>query len=178
MRTGRTLPVARYNMALRPVHRIKHVVDIQTAVPVNTKLENVIVNATDNPTIGLTRDVETGAKVNGVFITVEAVASESSTTATPNLYLAIYKNPGGNLTFPNANAVGTNDNKRFVLHQEMVMINAVDGGSPRNVFKGVVVLPRGLKRFGPNDTLVLQLFIPSTGVAVNACMQFHFKEFR
>ncbi len=175
--TGAMTLVVRHS-SLRPVHRIKHVVDVQVAVPVNTKVEQFLILAVDDPSLGTTVEVETGSTVNGFFISVEAVASESSTTATPNLYLAIYKNVGGNLTFPNANAVGSNDNKRFVIHQEMVMINAVDGGTPRNVFKGVIVIPKGMRRFGPNDQLLMQLFTPSTGVAVNACAQMHFKEFK
>ena len=92
--------------------------------------------------------------------------------------MMIYKNPGGNLVFPNANAVGSNDNKRFVIHQEMVMINPVDGGQPRNVFKGVIVIPKHLRRFGPGDELDIQLFTPSTGSTFNSCGLIHYKEFR
>ncbi len=177
-RMVKELAVARFRSSMRPIHRIKHVVDIQTAIPVNVKIENNLIATVDAPVISSVTQVETGSRVNGIFLTVEAVASETSTTATPNLYLAVYKNPGNNLTFPNANAVGTDDNKRFVIHQEMVMINALDGGSPRNVFKGVIVIPKHLQRMGPFDTLELQLFIPSTGVAINACAQCHYKEFR
>ncbi len=153
-------------------------VDHQTAVPVNTKIEQSLIIAVDNPDIGFTNQVVTGCRINGIFLTIEAVASETSTTATPNLYFAIYKNPGNNLTFPNANNVGVDDNKKFVIHQEMVMINPLDGGNPRNVFKGVIAIPKHLRRFGPSDRLEYQLFIPSTGVAVNACTQSHYKEFR
>jgi len=165
-------------LSLRPVHRIKHVVDIQTAVPVNVQVVNDLIKTVDAPVISSRNEVETGCTVNGIFLTVEAVASETSTTATPNLYMMIMKNTGNNLTFPDGNDVGGDDNKRFVIHQEMVMINALDGGSPRNVFKGVIVIPRGYRRFGPFDTLEMQLFIPSTGVAINACAQCHYKEFR
>ncbi len=170
--------MARFRASLRPIQRIKHVVDFQTAVPVNTQIEQILVSANDDPGLANQAQVITGSTVHGIFLSIEAVASETSTTATPNVYLAIYKNPGDNLTFPNANAVGTNDNKKYVIHQEMVMINASDGGSPRNIFKGVVAIPKGYKRFGPNDKLVAQLFIPSTGVAINACTQGHYKEFR
>ncbi len=152
-----------------------------TPVPsslINAQVANNIINTVDDPEIANTNEVITGSRVNGLFLTVEAVASETSTTATPNLYMAVWKNPGNNLTFPNANAVGASDNKKFVIHQEMVMINPVDGGNPRNVFKGVIKIPKHLARFGPNDRLDVGLFIPSTGVAVNACMQSHYKEFR
>ncbi len=178
MRTGKVQMDMRYS-SLRPVHRIKHVRDFQTAVPVNTPIVQIIAHAKDAPVIANTQEVETGAKINGFFITVEVVASETSTTATPNFYFIIYKNPGNNLGgWPNGNAVGSSDLKRFVFHQEMVMINALDGGSPRNLFKGVVAIPKGARRMGPDDTWNIQLFTPSTGVAVNACGQIHYKEFR
>ncbi len=164
--------------SLRPIHRIKHIVDIQTAVPLNTQVENFLIVGKDAPVITSEEHVETGSKVNAIFLTVEAVASETSTTATPNLYLAIYKNPGDQLTFPNANAMGGSTNKKHVIHQEMVMINALDGGSPRNVFKGVIGIPKGMRRFAVDDSLKFQLFIPSTGVAINACAQCIYKEFR
>ncbi len=170
--------VARYRSSIHPVNRIKHVVDLQTAVPVNVKIENPIANAVDAPTLGVTTQVETGSTVNGVFLTIEAVASETSATATANLYFIVFKNPANNLTMPNGNAVGSDDNKKYVIHQEMVMINPLDGGSPRNVFKGVIVIPRHMRRMAPNDRITVQLFIPSTGVAANVCWQAHYKEFR
>ncbi len=177
MRTGK-VPVLVSFSRMRPVHRIKHVVDAQTAIPVNTQIPISLIDTKDAPVLAQKDEVETGCKVYSIFLTVEVVASETSTTATPNIYIIIYKNPGGNLSFPNGNAVGIHDNKRFVIHQEMVMINALDGGSPRNIFKGVIKIPRSYCRFGPNDQLSIQFFIPSTGVAVNSCLQCHYKEFR
>ncbi len=153
-------------------------VDIQTAIPINTKIVNTLAVAVDAPTLPNRPDVETGSTINGIFLTVEAVASESSTTATPNIYMMVMKNPGGNLTFPNGNVVGSDDNKKYVIHQEMVMINAIDGGVPRNIFKGVIVIPKHMRRFAPNDVLQMQIFVPSTGVALNVCAQCHYKEFR
>ncbi len=170
--------MARFRASMRPINRIKHVVDFQTAVPLNTKIEQVLVAAKDNPVLGIQNDVAIGCTINGIYITTEVVASETSTTATPNLYWILFKNPGNNLTLPNGNAVGTSDNKKFVIHQEMIMLNPLDGGNPRNVFKGVIKIPKGYRRFGPEDRLNIQLFIPSTGVAVNACTQAHYKEFR
>jgi len=165
---------------MRPViHRIKHVVDLQTAIPVNTQIPNTVIKASDTPDLASVTEVETGAKVSSFFCTVECVASETSTTATPNIYMMFVKNPGGiYATFPNANAVGSSNKKRFVIHQEMVMINPLDGGNPRNIFKGVIKIPKGYQRMAPDDELEMHVFIPSTGVAVNLCAQFHYKEFR
>ncbi len=173
--------MARRFSSLHPVNRIKHVVDQQISVPVNVNLLNVIVNTVDNPGLGTAIEVETGSTVNNIFCTIEAIATETSTGKTPNFYIYFYKNPGSNIsTFPNANNVGINDNKRFIFHQEMVMIqgNASDDGVPRNVFKGVIKVPKVYRRNAPGDQIGIAYFVPSTGVALQVCLQAHYKEFR
>ncbi len=174
--------VARYNRGnrLRPINRIKHVVDIQQALPVNTLLPIVIVNSQETPVRANTEECLVGSTVGSFFATVECVASETSTTATANIYIYFAKIPGNQFAgaMPNGNVVGISDLKKYVIHQEMVMINPSDGGNPRNIFKGVVKIPRGYARNGPDDRINMFMFIPSTGVAVNICAQFHYKEFR
>ncbi len=172
--------MARFRSSIRPVNRIKHVVDQQTAVPVGTQIIQVLANTVDTPSVGTAIEVAVGSTINGIFLTLEMVATESNTGKTPNFYMFVAKDPGSNLTFPNGNMIGTNDNKRYVIHQEMVMVqgSAGDDGVPRNVFKGVIVIPKGYRRMGPQDQIVVGLFIPSTGIAVNACLQCHYKEFR
>ncbi len=164
----------RRGSALRPVHRIKHVIDLQAGIVLNTQLQVVLIDTKDAPVLGFTSEVETGSKVNGIYLKVEISASSSGALA--NAYMMVVKNPGNNLTFPNANNVGADDNKRYVLHQEMVMLEQVTNGNPRTLFNGVIVIPRGYRRMGPNDRVNLFIFAP--GVNLNACVQCHYKEFR
>ncbi len=161
-------------------NRIKHVVDIQQALPVNTLLPISIITTHDNPVLGTTSQCATGSVVRGFYATVEVVGTEAGSGKTPNLYIYFAKNPGGNITFPNGNVIGSSDNKRFVFHQEMVMLQANAGadGIPRNVFKGVIGIPRGYQRNAPNDITQMYMFTPSTGIALNICAQFHYKENR
>ncbi len=77
---------------------------------------------------------------------------------------------------PTANFVGASDDKRFVIHQEMVMLQQVTNSNPRTLFKGVIAIPRGYRRMGPNDLLRLAVLAP--GVNINICLQVHYKEFR
>ncbi len=162
------------NMSIRPVNRIKHVVDLQGATTAGVQANNNLIAATDTPTLAATSSVETGSKVNGIFLNVEVLATTSA--AISNCYLAIFKNPGGNITVPTINVVGANDNKRFCIHQEMVLLQKQDGSNPRTLFKGVIAIPRGYRRFAPNDTLSIHIF--PTGVSVDFCFQCHYKEFR
>ncbi len=168
--------VARFNrMAnLRPVNRIKHVVDFQGAIAAGAGLTINLISTVDTPTLADVDGVETGSKVNAIYLKVEVNATSS--TALPNVYMYVAKNPGGNLTLPEANVVGSNDNKKFVIHQEMVMLQQQDNSNPRTLFNGVISIPRGYRRNGPNDLLVLRMHTP--GTAVQLCIQCHYKEFR
>ncbi len=167
----------RHRSNLRPIHRIKHVVDRNAVLTAGTQLNDTpFIDAVDAPVLGSTNQVETGSTVNGFYLKCEVVANETDAGAIPNVYMIITKNPGSNITIPQANAVGGNDNKRFVIHQEMVMLNNLAGGNPRVLFNGVIVIPRGYRRFAPDDSLTLSLL--STAVNIAFCYQVHFKEFR
>ncbi len=164
-------------MAMRPIHRIKHVVDSSAVLASGTQLPIPLVTTKDAPVLANVTEVETGAKVNGVYLRVEVIANENIALGViGNCYLAIVKNVGGNLTFPNANAVGSSDNKRFVIHQEMLMLNGVGQGNPRVLFNGVIAIPKGYRRFGPNDTLDVLILAPLLNIML--CVQCHYKEFR
>ncbi len=167
----------RRQMAIRPVNRIKHVIDIQQGVTQATPAESDLVLAQDAPELQFTNTVLTGSTVNAVYLNVEAYTTNG--VALSNIYMAVYKNPGGNITFPNANAVGGDDNKRFVIHQEMKMLQTHDAQNssiPRTIFNGVIVIPKGYRRFAPNDKLTVQFFLP--GADADVCFQCHYKEFR
>ncbi len=165
---------SRLNSAIRPVHRIKHVVDNQGGAVLDTIVNTRIIEAVDAPVVGSTRQVETASTVNGIYLKVEVYATTAG--ALSNAYMMVFKNPGGNLTFPKANVVGVNDNKKYVIHQEMVMLERSVNGNPRTLFAGVIAIPRGYRRFGINDTLEVQVFSP--GVNLDFCLQSIYKEFR
>ena len=168
--------MGRFNrgMALRPVHRLKHVVDIQGGMVANANTLNTLVTTVDAPVLANVTEVETGSKINGIYLKVEANSVTSAALA--NFYMYIIKNPGGNITPPSANLVGASDNKRFIIHQEMVMFQQVDNSNPRTIFAGVIAIPRGLRRFAPND--LLQIVVKSPGTQTNFCIQAIYKEFR
>ena len=161
-------------LRLRPVNRIKHVFDEQGGITAGAGQTVSLVIAVDAPVLTVANQVETGSTINGIFLIVEVNATTSA--ALSNAYMYIIKNPGANLTIPEANVVGVSDEKRFVIHQEMVMLQQVDNSNPRTLFKGVIAIPRGYKRFGPKDRLQLRIFTP--GVNLNYCVQAHYKEFR
>ncbi len=172
------MPRYRSRMAMRPINRIKHVVDNSATVAAAAVLVVSLADATDTPSLAATNSVETGSKVNGIYLRVEVASNEAiDLGAIPNVYMFIAKNPGNNIVMPAPNAVGASDNKRFVIHQEMTMIeNKGQGSNARTIFNGVVVIPKGMRRFGPDDLLQLNILCPALDTAV--CVQCHYKEFR
>ncbi len=165
-------------MALRPVNRIKHVFDSQATIAAATNGSFPIASATDTPTLAATNSVETGAKINGFYIRFEVASNNDfSDGATPNFYFLLFKNVGGNLATPTPNTVGSNDNKRYVVHQEMTMLeNKGKGSNARTVFNGVIAIPKGYRRMGPNDIWSIITLCPALATA--QCLQVHYKEFR
>ncbi len=151
-------------------------VDKQGALAVNILTTDNLILATDTPTLAIEESVETGSRVNGIYLHVEAVRTSATSGVLSNVYMAIWKNPGGNLVMPSPNVIGGSDNKKYVIHQEMIMLEQQGNGNPRTIFNGVIVIPRGYRRFGPNDELSMHLLSP--GVTVNYCWEAHYKEFR
>ena len=168
--------MARYRRSMMPINRIKHVVDSSATLASGNSFNLALVKADDAPELANTNQVLTGSTVNGVYLRVEVSSNEKSPNAIANVYMAIVKNPGGNITIPLANTVGSSDNKRFVIHQEMLMLENEDGGNPRVLFNGVIAIPKGYRRFAPNDELIISILAPS--VDITFCYQAHYKEFR
>ncbi len=160
--------------SLRPVNRIKHVVDTQVGFAAGTQIAVSLIDTVDTPVLSDTDGVETGSTVNAIYLHVEAVATTSA--ALPNLYMYVFKNPGANFTAPPANTIGSSDLKKFSIHQEMIMFQRQDGSNPRTLFNGVIVIPRGYRRNGPDDNMSILFLAPD--VAGELCLQCHYKEFR
>ncbi len=171
--------MARFRRALqlRPVQRLKHVTDQQATLAKATDLPLSIIIAKDQPVLATEEEVITGSTVHGIFLKVIVASNEATVSgAIPNFYMTVFKNPGNSLAVISPNQVGQNDDKRYVIHQEMVMIENQISGNPTTVFSGVIAIPRGYKRFGPNDRLQVVLLSPAINVTI--CLQAIYKEFR
>ncbi len=167
------MPRFRSRNSLRPVNRIKHVIDAQNATTAGTQLNDVMAIAVETPALASPDQVQIGCTINAIYLKIEVNATSSAALA--NAYMIVQKNPGG-LPQLTANTVGSNDDKRFVIHQEMVMLQQVTNSNPRTLFNGVIVIPRGYRRMGPNDRITISVLAP--GVNLNVCIQCHYKEFR
>ncbi len=171
------MPRFRSSMAIRPVHRIKHVVDAEGTVDDSPNVVVDLIETVDAPVLGSPNECETGSKVNGIYLKLEAL--HASGTGRPNFYMAVFKNPANQLSTPNPKNVGVNNVKNHVIHQEMVMGSGDAGnGLPRVVFNGVIKIPKGYIRNSPQDRLQVIMRTGTVGVTFDWCLQCHYKEFR
>ncbi len=166
---------------LRPVNSIKHVVDSQLTVPAGNSSPVVLVRGSENPVISTdTETVKVGAQVSSIFLNVQVVNSVDAVGLINNAYFYILLNPGDNLVAgskPAVNEVGLSDNRKMIIHQEMVMLSDSNDSIPITMFKGVLKIPRKARRIGLNDVIELQVGTPTGGAEINACIQCIYKEY-
>ncbi len=155
---------------------LKHIVDSSSTLTAGTQLAIPIMDAVQTPVLTTPQQTQIGARVSSFYLNVQVVPNETDAGAIPNAYMIVFKNVGNNLTTPDPASVGTSDIKRFVIHQEMVMMNNLAGGNPRTLFQGVIKVPKGLQRQGNDD--VMAVVIKSTAVNIALCVQCIYKEYR
>ena len=169
----------RISSSLHPVNSIKHVVDTATSAVLAVTSVVPIIQAVDNPGLANVTQIKMGAVVNSIYLRVECIAT-TSFSQVPRVYMLVQKNPGGNLGNIQPNSVGDSDNKKFVIHQEMTMVDGVPDVSefPRTMFQGVIKIPSRYRRFGVRDemTVNFQNGVGETTGITNVCVQCIYKE--
>ncbi len=130
----------------------------------------------DTPVITSPTQCETGSKVNGIYLHVEVNLTSGS--ALSNIYMAVMKQPANAISPPAAESVGISNAKKYIIHQEMVMLGDATENMPRVLFNGVIKIPKGYIRNGPADKLIVLLVMGTTGMQGAFCLQCHYKEFR
>jgi len=168
--------MARFRRSLHPVNRIKHVIDSEGALAAGAQSVTPIAVEADNPDLANVTQVLTGAHVSSIYLHVEV--SHTSGAGRPNMYFALVKNPAQLISpITGINSVGDSGQKKFFIHQEMIMLSGDAGnGLPRPIFNGVIKIPKHMQRFAPNDTLDVVLLSPT--VVGDFCLQCHYKEIR
>ncbi len=168
---------------MRPVQSIKHIVDTDGLISLAVQSVTPIVNTVRNPDYAANpADVEIGSTVSSIYLRVEATGVIAA-AGIDNIYMAVVKNPAGALSFPKGNQMGGDDNRRWILHQEMLMLAPFEAtgttGFPRTLFKGVIRIPRGMKRNALEDQLQVLLSHRGgeTSQTTRFCLECIYKEF-
>ncbi len=158
-----------------PVNSIKHIIDAEGAwteslsqTPIATAVS--VADAVFKPV-----EVTFGRTINAFFLSIFAIGlTGAPVNATINWYL-MKKHQGQTSSIPPAGATGNNNLRNQIIHEEKGLSGSGDG-TPM-VFKGVVVVPRGMRRMREGD----EWFIGAqTSVAANDvffCIKAIYKSF-
>ncbi len=179
--------MARFNRMsnLHPINSVKHVVDSSTivAATTNTILTRAVAGV-NTYQLSDANGVPTGSKVNGLYISL-FIYSEGGEVANevPLADWYIIRNPGTTFgtTFdatnlPTPGATGTHINKKFIFHEEKGLAGGGDAsltGVPM-VFKGVIAIPRGMRRIGEQDEFLICI---RTNFASKVCVKIIYKHY-
>ncbi len=177
------MTVPRFQNALRPVISTKNVVEISGILAAGTNTVSLnLALAVDSATLAASNSVERGSKINGFFLSVFYIAEGGEVAnEVPLVDWYVIKDPGNNMgtTFdathlPTPGASGVHDNKRFIFHTEKGLTGGGDAslaGIPM-VFKGVIAVPRGYRKFNANDAIS---FCARANFATKFCIQCIYK---
>ncbi len=136
---------------LSPINSIKHVVDSEGSLLAATNSVTTILDSVPNvdPATFVPGNVRVGAKVNGFFISVFVIGDTGApVVGSINWYIA--KTHTGQLgQLPNAGNTGTSLIRNQIFHEEKGLAGSGDGTAMG--FKGVIAVPRGMRRIREGD---------------------------
>ncbi len=169
-------------LGLRPVNSVKHVVDTNGTISAGAASVNDISVSRANPIFSVTNEVAALSTIFSIFLSVQVVPVIAA-GGVDNIYMYVQKNPANDLGNPAVDSVGTDDRRRYVIHQEMKMLgNGVDQGSniSRSLFQGVIKFPFKMRRNAIDDRwqVVIGHRAAEATQTSRFCLQCIYKEFR
>ncbi len=164
----------RKSLSLRPIDSMKNVV--MGTIGLTTTLQQLkLVVAVDNPVNTAQSEIQRGATLKAIWLSLDFCGlAGTGVLQRTSVYLA--KNPGDNLTFPDAFAVGSSNEKKFVFKQWTQMTMRNQDGNPPYHWEGWVKIPKRYQRFGADD--VLAIFAECDSVTGHLSVQAIYKWYR
>ncbi len=162
------------------IHSIKHVVDISGALAgagqsVNEIAQGVVTRTTPfNP-----NEVIVGETVNGIFLSIFVLGATGSGLDGPiDWYIAKSRSGqtfGGGGDFPQPGNTGVSSVRNQIFHEEKGLAGSADGTAM--VFKGVVVIPKSMRRMREGDTFTIAIRSADNTNNANFCIKAIYKSF-
>ncbi len=167
--------VFRRGNSRHPVNSIKHIIDVEGALTAAGLSSNPIAVAVPNVDTGTFKpgDIRVGATINAFFLSVFTLgATGGGNTGSINWYLA--KLHDGQ-ALPQPDNTGISMIRNQIIHEEKGLAGSADG-TPM-AFKGVVMVPRGMRRMREGDTWWLVIKGTDAVTDYNFCLKAIYKSF-
>ncbi len=142
--------MARFRNARSPINSIKHIIDSSGTVG-QAASTNVIAVTVPNldPTTFKPGDIRIGATINGFFLSVFMIGSTGAPLASASNWYIAKTGEGQFASLPQPGATGVSKIRNQIIHEEKGVSGSGDG-TPM-VFKGVIAVPRGMRRMREGD---------------------------
>ncbi len=127
----------------------KHVVD-NTVAMTTTNVVELLAKAVTAPSNTVVTDCHRGGQIKAIWLSFDFYGlGTSGLNVVGSVYLM--KNPGDNLTPPGALAVGSSNEKKFIIRQWTAMIMRNQEGNPPYHWEGWIKIPKRYQRMGTDD---------------------------
>ncbi len=111
---------------------------------------SLIAKAVTAPSNTITTDCRRGGTIKAIWISLDFCGTGTS-GANNKVSCYLLKNPGDNLTPPAVFAVGSSNEKKFVIKQWSYMAMRNQDGNPPYHWEGWVKIPKRYQRMGADD---------------------------
>ncbi len=164
-----------YRRSLSPINSVKHIIDSEGDLSGANTSFNIL--AVGKPNVDASTfvpgDIRTGSKINAFFISVFMIgATGTGTTGSLNWFLQKTR-PGQSASTPGN--TGISAIRSQIIHEEKGLSGSVDG-TPM-AFKGVIVIPKGMRRMGEEDQWILALRSTDAVNDTHFCVKAIYKSF-
>ncbi len=160
-----------------PVNKIKHIVDNQGGLSggVVSVIPQVATVVQDSPVFD-PAEVKLARTINAFFVSVFVIgATGAPLNGSIDWYLAKVRSGQTFGSFPDPGATGTSDVRNQIIHEEKGLAGSGDGTAM--AFKGVIVVPRGMRRMREGDTWLFKLRSTDMTSDAQFCTKFIFNSF-
>ncbi len=160
------MPFRRRMSALRPVNRTKNVIDVSGQLAGGAVSVIPVAITVEVPTSPFKPgDLMLGSHVNGMFLSIFVIgATGAPLNGSIDWYIYKLRQGQSNADFPDPGNTGVSALRNQIFHEEKGLAGSGDG-TPM-VFKGVVAIPKGMRRMRSGDQIVIKL--KSTDATNNA----------
>ncbi len=136
-------------LRLVTVNSEKHVVNNSIAIT-STNSVKLLAKAVTAPSNTVSTDCHRGGHIKAIWLSLD-YCGLGTTLVNQRVSIYLIKDPGDNLTPPGVFAVGTSNEKKFVIKQwtSMTMLNT-DGNPPYH-WEGWIKIPKRYQRMGTDD---------------------------
>ncbi len=167
-----------FRRRIPPMQTEKHVIDTEGAlsgavsatVPIATTVVNKTAGAVYTPV-----EVSIGEQINGIFLSIFILgATGGGQDGSINWYIAKARATQNSVSdFPEPGETGPSGIRSQIFHEEKGLAGSADG-TPM-AFKGVIVIPKGMRRMRQSDQFFIKLRSTDAVADVNFCVKAIYK---